>query len=74
MPNVSAIHCLEMVVFVKEPVVSPLMSCLLACRILFSSNASKPDIPEFLFIDININGLQVLVGVCYRTPKFGGVG
>ncbi len=30
-----------------------------------------PDRPEFLFLDVNVNGTHVLVSVCYRPPQIG---
>lgn len=39
--------------------------------VLHQSDTSVPGRPEYLFLDVNVNGTHILVSVCYRPPHVG---
>lgn len=43
----------------------------LPTSVLFSSDTSRQAHPEFMFLDVNVHGIHVLVCVCYRAPGLG---
>lgn len=43
----------------------------LKSNILFKSDTSRPNRPEFMFFDLSVHTVKLLVGVCYRPPHIG---